>query len=146
MQQLLESGADSTATDCNLHRTALEWAVLQGHTSLVQLLFQRETFGVTRKNSTIYLSLLDYAIWREDRVIVKKVHEWKEIKNPGGVSELLPIYVPAQAGYVDIVRKSLQTCAAIEAKPPDRENSITSSGRERPHHDPRAPPSSRGQY
>ena len=75
MQQLLESGADSTATDCNLHRTSLEWAVPQGHTSLMRLLLQRETFGVTRKNLTIYWSVLYYAIWKEDRVIVKKLLE-----------------------------------------------------------------------
>ena len=75
MQQLLESGADSTATDCNLHRTSFEWAVLQSHTSLMQLLLQRETFGVTRKNLAIYLRVLDYAVCKDDRVIVKNFLE-----------------------------------------------------------------------
>ena len=45
-QFLLETKADVAATDCDLNRTSLEWAVIQGNEGLVWLLLQHERFNV----------------------------------------------------------------------------------------------------
>lgn len=124
MQQLLARGADTTARDCDLNRLSLEWAVFQGHNSLVQLLLQRESLSVTRENLMIYLTELYNAIWKEDGKAVKKLLGRKRSQRLETVSELLLVYIPAQAGYDGVVLNFLQSGAAIEAKTPNGETAL----------------------
>lgn len=62
MRQLLKRGADTTARDCALNRTSLEWAIFQGNNSLVQLLLPGQSLSVIRESTMIYLTDLYNAI------------------------------------------------------------------------------------
>ena len=124
MQQLLERGADTAVKDCKLHRTPLEWAVFQGHTSLVRLLLQRERASVTRKKTMVYLTELYYAIWTEDRHSINNLLGRKEIQDLDSTPELLLVYIPAQAGYDGVLLRFLHSGAAIEAKTPYGESAL----------------------
>ena len=118
MQQLLERGADTTATDCDLNRTSLEWAVFQEQDNLVQLLLQRVDFCATRKKQMIFLTELYEAVGKEDAKAVDKLLGRKQVLELESISELLLVYIPAYGGYDGVVLRFLQTGAAIEAKTP----------------------------
>lgn len=124
MQQLLERGANTTARDCDLNRTSLEWAIFQGHNNLVQLLLQQESLSVTQENIMVYLSDLYNAIWKKDRKEVQEMLGRKRSRKLETVPELLLVHIPAQAGYDEVVLKFLHAGAAIEAKTPYGETAL----------------------
>ena len=124
VQWLIENGADTAATDCDFNRTSLEWAVLQGDEELVRFLLQYESFSAARRNLMLYLARLYHAIKAKAHEAVDQLFRENTVRGLGSISEILLIYIPAAAGYEDIVRTFLQLRAAVDAKTPSGKTSL----------------------
>ena len=123
-QLLLDRGADAAATDCELNRTSLEWAILQGNEALVRLLLQHVKFSAARKDMMQYLTRLYFAIWTSNDGAIKRLLQKKRNLGLESISELLFLCIPAQEGYVGVVLEFLQSGAAIEAKTQHGESAL----------------------
>lgn len=118
MQQLLEKGADTAATEPHSNRTSLECAVFRGYVELVQLLLEHQSFAITQKALILYLTQLYLAIGEisENDEAVDRLLCKEEAQNLGNVSNLLLIPIPAEKGYGRVVLTFLVSGAAIEAE------------------------------
>ena len=118
MQQLLENGADTAATERQTNRTSLECAIFRGYEDLVRLLLECEGFAVTQKVLMLYLTRLYHAIGEatKNEEAVDRLLCEKEAQNLGNISKLLLIPIPAEKGYEHVVLMFIESGAAIEAK------------------------------
>ena len=114
-QKLLEYGADAAATDRRFNRTPLEWAVLDGHVDMVQLLLQHGSFSAIRQRQMLYLAEVYFAIRESDDEVVNRLLLDGMLEEMEDLSKLLLVHIPAERGYRDVVQMFLQLGADIEA-------------------------------
>ncbi|KAL9016469.1 MAG: hypothetical protein Q9185_006186 [Variospora sp. 1 TL-2023] len=128
VQQLLEAGTDTTATDSDCNRTSLQWALLTGKEDMVQLLLDRESLGSASRDRILYLTRIYRLVLNHERKVqfdsvtgdnnddkLDRLLLEKEAMNLASMVHLLYIYVPARAGCLSVVETFCEWGAALNS-------------------------------
>lgn len=115
---LLDEGADNTSTDLVSGRTALDWAVLIGHESLLNTLLVHSDVCSTEKDLMVLLTNIYYLVRTNADNEVQTLLQNESSLQLRRLKHLLLPYVPTNRGFAMIVQYFLTMGADIEAREP----------------------------
>lgn len=115
LRQLLDRGADTTVKDQCCGRSALYWAILAGHETVVELLLEHESpEGLT--DNVITLTRLYHAIHADDDNNVQELLSDKQMLQSKNIREFLSLHAAAKHGHESVVETFLENGAEIDSK------------------------------
>ncbi|KAF7505418.1 hypothetical protein GJ744_000964 [Endocarpon pusillum] len=115
VQRLLERGANPTAQD-DFGRTALDYSVLEGNKSLVEILLRYHNLDLTRRISMLRLATLYHAFTHHHIEAIDQLLAKAEISCLESMPKLLLPYIPAQYGHEQAMHIFLKLGAGVEGK------------------------------